>query len=76
VTNIGQKIPGLGDVPIIGNLFKSKSEQKTQSELMVLVTAHRIQPSATPPALVPYPEKFMEKNKAPAAKPTPGGGTQ
>ena len=37
VTDIWNKIPGLADIPILGNLFKSKSLQKSNSELMVLV---------------------------------------
>ena len=45
VTNPANKIPGLGDIPILGNFFKSKSAQKSNSELMVLCTAHRISPS-------------------------------
>ena len=38
------KIPGLGDVPIIGNLFRSKQFQKNESELMFIVTAQMVQP--------------------------------
>jgi pilus assembly protein CpaC len=33
-----RKIPGLGDIPIIGTLFKSRAYQKDQSELVVMVT--------------------------------------
>lgn len=32
------KVPGLGDIPILGNLFKSKQFQKNESELMFIVT--------------------------------------
>lgn len=60
LTNLGNKIPGLGDIPILGYLFRSASKQKSTSELMVLVTAHRIQPSTTPPPLPNFPEKFLE----------------
>ena len=41
VTDIMNKIPWLGDIPILGNFFKSKSAQKSNSELMVLCTARR-----------------------------------
>ncbi|MGB6330661.1 MAG: type II and III secretion system protein family protein, partial [Candidatus Sulfotelmatobacter sp.] len=44
VTDIWNKVPGLGDIPILGNFFKSKSIQKSNSELMVLCTVHRISP--------------------------------
>jgi len=61
LTSIVSKIPGLGDIPILGNLFKSKSLEKDKTELMVLVTAHRISPSAQPSPLPNFPQKFMEK---------------
>jgi len=38
------KVPGLGDVPILGNLFRSKQFQKNESELMFIVTAQMVQP--------------------------------
>jgi len=38
------KIPGLGDIPILGNLFKSTSFQKNESELMFIVTAQMVKP--------------------------------
>ena len=38
------KIPGLGNIPILGNLFKSTSFQKNESELMFIVTAQIVKP--------------------------------
>lgn len=38
------KIPVLGDVPILGNLFKSKSFQRNETELVFIVTAKITQP--------------------------------
>ena len=38
------KIPGLGDIPILGNLFKSASFQKQESELMFIITAEIVKP--------------------------------
>lgn len=38
------KIPGLGDIPILGNLFRSKSFQKNETELMFIVTADLVKP--------------------------------
>jgi pilus assembly protein CpaC len=63
VTNLNNKFPGLGDIPILGTFFKSKSAQKSNSELMVLCTARRISPSATPPAPPATPEPFMDREK-------------
>ncbi len=38
------KIPVLGDIPILGNLFKSSSFQKQETELMFFVTAEIVKP--------------------------------
>ena len=38
------KIPLIGDVPILGNLFKSKSFQRNETELVFMVTAKIVQP--------------------------------
>jgi len=63
VTDIYNKIPGLGDIPILGNFFRSKSLQKTNSELMVLCTVRRIFPNAEPPTLPKQPQPFMDRGK-------------
>ena len=38
LTNTMSKIPGIGDIPILGLLFKSKAHQKNQTELVVMIT--------------------------------------
>jgi hypothetical protein len=38
LTNTMSKIPGIGDIPILGNLFRSKAHQKNQTELVVMIT--------------------------------------
>ncbi|MFN0111875.1 MAG: type II and III secretion system protein family protein [Blastocatellia bacterium] len=38
------KIPLIGDIPILGNLFKSKSFQRNETELVFIVTAKIVQP--------------------------------
>ena len=38
------KIPMLGDIPILGNLFKSSSFQKQETELMFIITADLVKP--------------------------------
>jgi pilus assembly protein CpaC len=68
VTSLSNKFPGLGDLPIIGNLFKSKNLQKSRTELMVLCTVRRISPSAQPPILPTQPQPFLEKNKFDGSK--------
>jgi len=63
VTDLVNKIPGLGDIPILGNFFKSKSAQKSNSELMVLCTARRISPSGAAPVPPSNPLPFLDKQK-------------
>jgi pilus assembly protein CpaC len=72
LTNIGNKIPGLGDIPILGNLFKSKNLQKNNTELMVLCTVHRVSPSNQPPPGPTDPQPYLDKNKFDGKKPSGG----
>lgn len=60
------KIPGIGDLPILGQLFRSKSVQRTRTELLVLVTPHVVDPvrAGVQAAAAPRPSMpFMEKRK-------------
>ena len=68
VTDIWNKVPGLGDIPILGNFFKSKSAQKSNSELMVLCTVHRISPNAETPPGPKNPQPFINNDKFDGAK--------
>jgi pilus assembly protein CpaC len=63
VTDLYNKIPGLGDIPILGNFFRSKSLQKSNSELMVLCTVRRISPAGTEPKGPSNPQPFLDKQK-------------
>lgn len=42
--NTMSKYPWLGDIPILGNLFKSSEYQKDQTELVIIITAHLAKP--------------------------------
>ena len=72
LTQIANKIPGLGDIPVLGNFFKSKNLQKSKTELMVLCTVHRISPSNQPPAGPGDPKPFLDKDKFDGKKPSGG----
>jgi pilus assembly protein CpaC len=63
------KIPGLSNIPLIGKIFESRSLQKSNSELMVLVTPEIVDPigaGGKRPDLV-MPKPFMKD--APAQAP-------
>jgi pilus assembly protein CpaC len=58
------KMPGIGDIPILGNLFRSREISRSNTELVVLVTPHIVDPVNTkisPPATPADPMKFLEK---------------
>jgi pilus assembly protein CpaC len=38
------KVPGLGNIPILGSLFKSKNFQRNESELVIVVTPYLVKP--------------------------------
>ena len=68
VTSSMSKIPGIGDVPVLGLLFRSKAHQKNQTELVVMITptiVRRGQPGVStglPSPVEPYlgrPEKTV-----------------
>jgi pilus assembly protein CpaC len=55
------KFPALGNVPILGWLFKSRSTQKSTDELLVVITPHFVKPlSPDEKAKLPeFPETFL-----------------
>ena len=42
--NVGQ-LPWLGDVPVLGALFRSSAYQRQQTELVIIITAHLVTPT-------------------------------
>jgi pilus assembly protein CpaC len=65
LTEVSNKIPGLGDLPIIGYLFRSRQLNKSKTELLVLVTPKFVKP-LNPDQLPPIPENpkpFLDPQK-------------
>jgi len=61
VVQVVSKLPGIGDMPIIGHLFRTRSNQKANTELLVLITPSFVKPFApgeTPP-LPQFPEGVL-----------------
>ncbi len=65
VTQVASKVPGLGDIPILGHLFRSRSLNKSKNELLVIVTPHIVKPFAA--GQVPEGPKFPQPFLPPAA---------
>jgi len=62
-SNQNSKVPGLGDIPLFGNLFKNSNKLNDQTELMVFIT----------PRIVSMTPKQTDEatNKGPAPSETP-----
>ncbi|MGB8479438.1 MAG: pilus assembly protein N-terminal domain-containing protein [Acidobacteriaceae bacterium] len=58
------KIPFIGDIPILGKLFQSISKTTTNTELIVIVTPEIVAPipAGRPLPELNYPEKFLPPN--------------
>jgi pilus assembly protein CpaC len=54
-SKVVNKLPILGDIPILGELFRSTSFQRGQSELVIFVAPSIVRPTATPPPLPSLP---------------------
>lgn len=67
-TQTFQKIPFVGDIPILGKFFQSIDKNRTNAELIVVVTPEIVAPlpAGTPPPELNYPEKFLPANSATA----------
>jgi pilus assembly protein CpaC len=63
-TDTFEKIPFIGDVPILGKLFQSKSVAKTNTELIVIVTPELVRPIRAGQILpaLKFPGPFLEPN--------------
>jgi pilus assembly protein CpaC len=70
VTDTWEKVPGLGDIPILGAFFRSKSISKSNQELMVLCTVHRISPNTESPPGPKQPDTFINNEKFDGKKPS------
>jgi pilus assembly protein CpaC len=71
-----QSIPWLSKIPIIGHLFKSRIENRTRNELLVLITPHLVQPldpSQLPPLPI-IPELLMKPGGPGKKDDKPKGG--
>lgn len=83
-TDIFNKMPGIGDVPVLGQLFRSKSVSHSVVELMVVVTPTIVDPlhDTTAPEVPRFPVPVLDPeqfdkttgNKKAAPQPKLGNG--
>ena len=77
VTEVMNKVPGFGDIPILGKLFRSRSTHKSNDELLVLITPHFVRPlSPEEKAKLPdMPTAFLPAVADKKGKPSKSKGT-
>jgi pilus assembly protein CpaC len=74
-TDLYQRTPGIANVPVLGELFKSKNINHTMVEMLVLVTPSLVDaqtepaPSASPAFPIPMLEAKPFDRKTPGTKP-------
>jgi pilus assembly protein CpaC len=61
VRQLTGRYPLLGQIPVLGNLFRSSRYQKNQTELVVIVTPHLVRPLGPEPHALPT-DSFIEPN--------------
>jgi general secretion pathway protein D len=67
VQETNDKVPFLGDVPLVGRLFRSQAENHFKRNLMIFVTARLIDPSG-------QPINRLDRSGVPEEAPAGGGG--
>jgi len=69
------KVPGIGDIPILGLLFRSKNISRTNSELVVIVTPSIVDPAAEQavPEIPKMPVSPLDTKKFDKKIPSSGG---
>jgi pilus assembly protein CpaC len=67
------KIPGIGDLPILGKLFRSRTMNKSNAELVVIVTPEIVRPIPKDGPLpeINFPKEFLKDTRKDAPR-TPG----
>ncbi len=48
ISKVEDKIPFLGDIPLVGRLFRSNVDIRTKNNLLIFVTALLIDPAGNP----------------------------
>lgn len=56
------KVPLLGDIPVVGNLFKSTKNSANDTNLLIFITASILEPSKTSYKSVATPEQLFNLN--------------
>jgi pilus assembly protein CpaC len=65
LSEVAEKVPGLANIPILGTFFKSRAQNKSNTELLVMITPKLVE--GLSPAQLPttpeFPKPFLDPNK-------------
>ncbi|MEW5946109.1 MAG: secretin N-terminal domain-containing protein [bacterium] len=56
LTENREKVPVVGDLPIVGPIFRKKTTDRSKTNLFIFITAHIMEPFETPPERAGKPE--------------------
>lgn len=63
ITEYDEKVPFLGDIPVLGKLFSTKGKSKEKTELVILLTPHIIEGDKSTEETNFYVKEWKEKTK-------------
>ena len=72
-TRTEQRVPGLGDIPLIGELFRTRTRTNARTEVVVIIRAYPVVTEGAPPNVFPRP--YPDVDQIPGVRPT-GGPTR
>lgn len=67
VQKVNDKTPLIGDIPLVGSLFRSQVDQHLKRNLIIFVTANLIDPAGQP--LAAYQQEYLPDDGSPLAPP-------
>ncbi|MFC1621187.1 secretin N-terminal domain-containing protein [Candidatus Omnitrophota bacterium] len=63
ITEYNDKVPILGDIPVLGKLFSTEGKSKEKTELVIFITPHIIDPGRSTKEAEFYAKEWKKKEK-------------
>lgn len=73
-TDTNRRLPGVGDIPLLGRLFQTRTFRSNESELVVIVTPFIVRPNAPNAVQLPVPPQAAGPVQRMLVRTLPGGG--
>ncbi|WP_081688732.1 type II and III secretion system protein family protein [Inquilinus limosus] len=75
MSNVADKIPVLGDIPILGKLFQSSRYKRNETELVILITPFLMKPAESPKAVAAPAQRTEPTVRRARQSPSMTGGS-